>query len=251
MRQPATIADEPHMLVRSLSVNYSPGSAEAHHAHPWPQLLHAKRGTMRAEIGQRIWLLPPGRALWIPAAAMHQLTMLSEVELRTLYLRPDVATPVNAVRVFVVSDLLREAILRICELQWLDARVPTEQLLRDLVLAELAQSTPEAIHLTLPSDPRALRLARRMLDAETTGLDLSATPESYGLSRRTAERIFKTETGMSPARWHRLARLGHGLASLARGDSIDAAAEHAGYQSRSAFSDVFQKTFGFPPGMAR
>lgn len=239
------------MVVRSLSVDYERGSGEAPHEHPWSQLLYAGRGTLRATVGDGVWLVPPRRALWVPPGCRHRLAMLGPVQLRTLYFREHPFAAAPGVRVIDVDGLLHELVLRVCALAWLDERVAHERLLAQLLAAELAQAPRHAVFLTLPLDRRALGLAQAMLAAGAEPLDLDAALEASGLSRRTAERLFAKETGSSPARWLRLARLARALEHLMAGGRVADAAAIAGYQSLSAFSEVYVRTFGVSPGAQR
>jgi AraC-like DNA-binding protein len=251
MRQAATVADEPHLVVRSLSLDYERGSEEAPHTHPWAQLLYASRGTLRASIGAGVWLVPPRRAVWIPPLCRHRLAMLGPVQLRTLYVREHLFDGDAGVRVIDVDGLLHELVLRVCALSWLDDRVPHQRLLVQLLAAELAQAPSHSVFLTMPVDRRALGLARALLAPGAQAMDLDAAIEAGGMSRRTAERLFAKETGLSPARWYRLARLARALEHLMAGGRVDDAAAIAGYRSLSAFGDVYVKTFGVSPSAQR
>ena len=148
------------MSVRSLCVDYPRGSHVPSHAHSWPQLLYAGQGTLRAQSGQNLWVVPPRRALWIRALARHELTMLSQVHLRTLYFRKNPwGNHSDDPRVLDVGGLLNEMILRTCDLGWLDECVHFEYSLAELLVGELTLAGSQALYLTLPEDPRALRLA--------------------------------------------------------------------------------------------
>lgn len=247
MRQKLKVEDEPHLLMRTLSVDYVAGGGEVAHSHSWPQLLYAQNGVMRVEVGGDLLVVPPRRGLWIPAAESHRLTMLSAVSLRTLYIRPERAQIFETATVFDVVGLLHEVVLRICALQWLDARVERDVRLNALALDEVAEAPVNELRLTMPRDPRALLLARNLMSNADALNGLSAQYSAVGLSRRTAERLFLKETGLSPARWYRLARLSVGLAKLASGSSIQSAALDSGYNDRAAFSAAFSKIFGFAP----
>jgi len=187
----------------------------------------------------------PRRAFWIPAGIAHRLEMLNAVQLQTLYFHPDHLPASLESRVMQVTGLLHEAMLRVCELGWLDAREQPHRILLDLILAELAQASRESVELVLPQDPRALRLANHLLHASDA--DLESELLASGLSRRTAERLFVRETGVSPARWLRWVRLTRGQAALVNASSVDDAARIAGYDSRSAFVSAFIQTFGYSP----
>lgn len=233
------------MVLRSLGVDYCAGSHTPVHTHPWPQLLYTQQGSIRAEIGGVLRLVSPRRAFWIPAGTAHRLEMLNEVQLRTLYFQPDHLPAELESRVMRVTGLFHEAILRVCELGWLDARRQNHRVLLDVILAELAQASTDGVELVLPQDPRALRLASHLLHAADA--DLESALLIAGLGRRTAERLFVRETGISPARWLRWVRLTRGQAELMKTGSVDEAARIAGYDSRSAFVSAFTQTFGYSP----
>lgn len=252
MRQTAlTPADEPHLFVRALAVDYAAGSREAGHTHVWPQLLYASQGAIRAEAGGRYWTVPPRRGLWIPAGTPHSLLISSRLHLRTLYLRPGTRGLAAAPALIDVTGLLHEIILRICTEGPLDDRDATSRHLGALLIGEMERGQTHQVSLKRPQDPRAVRLAQLFLDPGTVRLRMEHLCQSAGLSRRTAERLFEQECGLPPAQWRRLAALSQGLMSIASGEAIESAAEQAGYDSRSAFAEAFTRAFGFPPGQAR
>lgn len=98
-----------------------------------------------------------------------------------------------------------------------------------------------------------MRYGSQLASSRQRGVDDDCRDEfaAHGMSRRTAEQIFVRETGLAPARWRRLAQLSRGLASLAEGKDIDAAAELSGYRSRSGFFEAISQTFGMAPSEAR
>jgi len=68
-----------------------------------------------------------------------------------------------------------------------------------------------------------------------------------GGSKRTIQRAFIAETGMSFEKWRRQLRLMRALESLASGHKVTTAAIDAGYDSPSAFIAMFKKHFGATP----
>jgi AraC-like DNA-binding protein len=251
MRHLPSRADEPHFIIRSLAIDYEAGGREDMHAHPWPQLLYAQSGAVRAVIAGRFWILPPRRGLLIPAHMPHQLHMSSRLHLRTLYLRPEDISNALSACVVSVSGLLHEAILRVCARGALDDRIEADCCLAILIHGEIDASDQMRFALLQPRDTRAQRLADLFFSPDSVGVPLGALCLRAGLSRRTAERIFQDECGLAPAQWRRFAALSEGLVSIAGGASIEQAALTAGYQSRSAFSEAFSLAFGFPPSAAR
>lgn len=250
MRQRLTPDDEPHLVVRSLAIDYAAGGREERHSHTWPQFLYTCSGAIRAEIEGKWWTIPPRRGLWIPAGVQHSLDMSSRLQLRTLYFSPDIAGDRDRVEAVNVSGLLHEAILRVCEHGSLDARNAADRSLAEIILNEVDRRDPSMITVLVPADPRARKLAELLVDSEPLGGTMDSLCAQAGLSRRTAERLFLNETGLPPAQWRRFVALTASLVSIAGGERIEHAAFAAGYQSRSAFSEAFIRAFGFPPSEA-
>ncbi|MEL7369714.1 MAG: helix-turn-helix transcriptional regulator [Myxococcota bacterium] len=242
-----TVDDEPHLIIRTLSVTYDAAGRVASHRHSVPQLLYARAGALRAEVAGTLWLVPPRRALWIPAGTEHGLVALGSVDLRTLYCGLSNLEDWVEVRSLTVCGLLHEALLRACDLGGLDARRPDQRRLADLIGDELrdADRIPEL--LTMPRDPRARRLADLMLERMGDGASLDPLLTEAGLSRRTAERLFYAQTGLSPARWRQQACLAASFERLAAGARVTEVALAAGYASPSAFSAAFKRVLGIAP----
>ena len=68
----------------------------------------------------------------------------------------------------------------------------------------------------MPRDPRALRVARALLDNSSIDYDFDRWADEAGASRRTLARIFRSETGLSFAEWRARLRASDGLARLVR-----------------------------------
>lgn len=251
MRHTHARSDEPHFLIRSLAIDYGAGGREEAHAHHWPQLLYARSGAVRVDIGERIWTLPPRCGLWIPAGTPHALRMSSRLELRTLYLRPRAVDARKSAVIVRASGLLHESILAVCAQGQLDDRVERDRCLATLILTDLDRQDAGPEALMRPREPRCAALAELFLDPACAGIPLVELYARVGLSRRTAERQFLASCGAPPAQWRRLAGLSNALVAIAGGATIDSAAIKAGYQSRGAFSEAFARTFGLPPGQAR
>jgi len=241
-----TLKDETHFCIRSLSVDYASGSQLPNHSHDWSQLIYCRNGAIRCQLERNVWIVPPRRAIWLPPGETHQLSMIGEVQLRTLYLSAELQAVPGSVTAVNVSNLFHEAILKICSFGMLDERVRRHRVLRALVEDEILASTSTLQPLPMPSDSRARLLALRFLDPVNQTSMLSMISD-VGLSRRTAERLFSEETGMTPAGWYRQARLSNALQYLLTGYNVMLVAEKCGYKSRSAFSRAFLRFHGVSP----
>ena len=252
-----TLEQEPHLVVRSLATDYSSGYLIEEHTHAWRQLLYASAGAMTVYAGQWTWMIPPGRAVFIPAGRPHSIRMWGEVAMRSLCFPAGLDEPAlrfDDCRVIAVTPLLRELILRVIEMSALDERVAPDRRLLSVLLDEMHQvdemhqARTNPLALPLPRDPRALAVARDVLACPGVEPSLDKLARRYGTGRRTLERLFRGETGISFGLWQQKARLLESVRALAEGRSVTNAALDAGYSSVSAFIAAFKRTFGCTPG---
>jgi len=234
--------------VASVSVELKDRHVIAEHYHPEDQLIFASRGVMTVRTRQGIWVVPPLRAVWIPAGTPHSVAMSGPVSMRTLYFLPGLArTLPRTCFVMNVSSLLRELIVYACQFPNLSRKLPLQRSLIDLIVAELKTANSVSLQLPRPEDARAARLVRVLLANPGENQTLDQLCKACGASKRTIQRIFLLETKMSFARWRQQSRLLHALQLLAAGEKVSAAALEAGYNSPSAFISMFRKQLGTTP----
>jgi AraC-like DNA-binding protein len=240
---------ESFLIVRSLALRLPAGYRIDHHDHDWGQVIFAPRGTMAVESSDRFWIVPPHRALWMPAGARHRITTIGETWMRTVYLRHDLAARVaEGIRVLDVAPLLRELLLEVVRRGALDETIEEEVSLARVLGAQLAAARAFGVSLPLPSDPRARRVADRIVRAPGSEEVLHILARDAGASSRTIERLFVGETGLSFGRWRQQARLQHAVCRLAEGVAVTRVALECGYESPSAFVTMFRRALGAPPG---
>ncbi len=199
------------------------------------------------------WMIPTARAVFIPASTAHAIRMWGTVQMRTLYFSPALTGfEQPECRVIEVAALLRELILRAVERMGLDSRVPHDSrmigLLEDEVHCAMAAAAGSPLVLPMPQDERALALANAVLLQPLRLENVADLAKQHGVARRTLERRFSDETGMSFGVWRQKARLLDSIRLLAEGASVTDAALDCGYASVSAFIAAFKGTFGYTPG---
>ena len=250
-RRRLSAEQEPFLVARALSTTYSNGSVLHPHRHASHQLLFAASGAMTVTGDRTSWMIPPGRAVLIPAGSPHAIRMWGDVAMRSLYFPVSAAAPafnVAGCRVISVGPLLRELILRVAELRALDSREPVEARVMAVLMDELAAARVEPLLLPLPADERALTAAQHVLAHPADDVTTDGVARQSGLSARTLERLFRAETGMSFGLWRQKARLLESVRLLAQGGSVTDAALDSGYSSVSAYIAAFKQTFGCTPG---
>ena len=208
---------------------------------------------MTVHAGRASWIIPSERCVWIPAGCPHTIRMWGGVEMRTLYFEPSrlTDTPAEECQVLSVSPLLRELILRIVEIGALDSRRTAHQLLLGVIHEEIRTATLLPLSLPMPSNEQAAAVAHYLMDDPTSAQTIEQLGKRFGLSPRTLERRFQSETGLSFGLWRQKAKMLNSLRTLKSEASVTTAALDCGYASVSAYIAAFKKTFGCTPSRFR
>jgi hypothetical protein len=235
--------------LRSYSVGHPPGAFTLPAAPGWHQLLYASRGVMSVHTGAGTWAVPRDRAVWIPTGDVPRVVVHGRVGVRAIYVPEglrDIAVPC---RVVVVPPLLRELILHLARVCPLDLSVPAHRRLADVLVDHVVDLPDAPLRLPMPTDPRALAVAHALLDRPESNDPVTLL--AAGASRRTVERLFLAETGMTFGHWRRRLRVVEALRRLAEGEPVTAVALAVGYATPSAFTAMFRAEVGAPPSTYR
>jgi AraC-like DNA-binding protein len=221
-----------------------PGTRFDWHTHVDHQLAWAASGVLTVITEDATWVLPPTRALWIPAGLPHETGAEGRATMRTLYIRPDQSpvswpepTPVAA------SRLLAELIGYLGGTLEAAHRAHAEALLADL-LTPMPLAT---IQVRLPSSDTARRVALALRADPHDRRTLEEWGREVGASGRTLEREFVAEAGVPFGRWRTLLRLQAALPLLAAGQPVSRVAGRVGYENPSAFVAAFRRQTGLTP----
>ena len=101
--------------------------------------------------------------------------------------------------------------------------------------------------LPLPSDARLLKITRSLTENPADSRLLGEWALFAGASKRTLNRLFLKQTGMSFQNWRQQLRLLRALELLAAGDSVTGVALELGYENTSAFIAMFRRCLGSTP----
>jgi len=219
------------------------------HRHEDAQLIYARSGIVTVSTDTGHWIVPPNRAVWVPAMVEHATRSHGPVEFRTLFIRPEaIETLPSICGVVEVSPLLRELILRMIDLQGRDLNATSfAQRVCELLLDELAFLPTEPLNLPMPNSQRLSALCLSLEDEPNATLSIDEAAGQTGMSRRSFMRHFEKETGMTYGRWRQQLRMLKALPALAAGQPIVTIALDCGYQSASAFSAAFKRSLGRLP----
>jgi AraC-like DNA-binding protein len=233
------------------------------HSHAWAQVAISIFGVARITAGHSTYLVPAWRAVWIPAAIEHVVTVVEAAELRTLYVhqepdRPGPGVPREAsgawrvCRVLEVSALLRELVLQLDV--GMDGLEPMtapmlerERRLGDLVLDELRRAAPVRLGIRLPQDKRLRAMCEAVLEDPSRHATLEGWAGETAASTRTVARLFRQELDTSFRPWRQQVLLAHALRLAAQGKPMGLIAADLGYASPSAFTAMVRRAVGQPP----
>jgi AraC-like DNA-binding protein len=234
-------------LARGYAVTHPSGTVVPPQPPGWDQLLLAISGAMSVRTGSALWVVPQHRALWVPDGERHQLVLSGRTQLRNLYLRCGlVPLPASCIGVNVPA-LLRELVVHAVREAPLYASVPHHRHLVGLLGHVLSGLPAAPLQLPLPSEAAARHVALAILEDPADDRPIDLLARDAAASRRSIERRFRAETGLSPAAWRQRARVLYALRLLAEGRSVTSVAVAVGYSTPSAFAAVFRQHTGAPP----
>ena len=217
------------------------------HTHEDHQLAWAATGVLTVRSGHEAWVLPPTRALWIPAGVRHETLSEGVATMRSAYVRPGSCSIAWSKCTPVTVGTLMAEILGYLQNDDLDSlrREHAERVLVDLLEPVSAVS----FSVRMPAEERARRVADMLAHDPTDGRSLAEWGDAVGASSRTLARAFLADTGLPFGRWRTLLRLHLAMEALAARESVATVARDVGYESSSAFVAAFRRETGITPAV--
>lgn len=255
------IGSIPRLLVVR-QVEHPAGHYVPMHSHSWGQLLSISEGLMQVSIkGVGHWVVPPHRAVWIPAFIEHDAKAMQNVRMKNVYIAPNKnflsseqlpSQQQNQLpeqcQVIAITPLIKELINSISQLDTLYNEQGADGRLVQVLLDQLKSVPQLPLHLPLPKHKALLHIADTLKECRADNRSLKDWASELGYSERTLARYFKTETGMTFGQWRQQSRLLIAITRIAKGDSIANIAQDLGYNNQSAFIAMFKKALGKTPG---
>lgn len=234
--------------IAAMPCDYVAGHQIAPHTHARGQVLLATGGAIEIAVGHSVWVVPHGRAVWIPATITHSVYIISSVTIESLYIDAKVDTGLGeSCQVLSVSKLLHALVSAAM-------KVPVEYdlsrrdgLLMQLLLAELHTVPFVPLHISMPQDRRLQTICEALIRAPDRAETLDQWGGIVGATARTLASRFRAETGLTFGQWRQQARLVEAVRRLASGQTVSVIAPDLGYRSDSAFIAMFRRTLGTTP----
>jgi len=221
-----------------------PGTRFNWHTHDDHQLAWASAGVLTVLTEGATWVLPPSRALWIPAGLPHETGASGLATMRSVYV-PSGLSPVDwgVPTVIAASPLLTEVI------GYLGGELTAARRARaEAVLSDLLTPIPVGtLDVRFPDDLLAGPVARALRDNPADQRTLAEWGRAVGASERTLARAFVAGTGLPFGQWRTMLRIQSALPLLAAGEAAGRVAYRVGYETPSAFIAAFCRLTGVTP----
>lgn len=235
---------------RYLGETIKPEAGESYdwHVHDYGQLISAASGSMYVGTPNRVLLLSPAMAVWIPPDTEHWMRYGSNNVMLYVDVNGGEADQLGCdCRVIAMTPLLGALFVATMP-EGTDARRTNhDDALHVLLRHELLSARDVPLSLVLPKDARIRGVAQAALNDPGTVRSVEAWLANASASRKTVERLFTAETGMPPSKWLRHARILHAVSLLASGHKVTSVAFDMGYESSSAFAYMFRQILGVSP----
>jgi len=235
--------------VAAMAKSYPPGYAGYRHSHARAQFLYAASGSMRLTFDLGSWIVPPKRAVWLPAGYPHQTGSIGSLEMRTLYIDDGAAgvAPPETPRMLRVSPLLHELVLRMVAMpieydeSGQDGRVVTT------LLGEIDWTPIHPVSLPSLRDKRLRQMEQSLLNHPDNSITLEQWAAKLGISPRTLTRLIRKETDLTFQAWRDQIRTFIAIPLLTEGRSLAEIADAVGYETAWAFTTMFKRVTGQVP----
>jgi AraC-like DNA-binding protein len=239
---------KPARPIAVFALDFAQGTTTGRHQHPFAQLVHASSGVLRVITDRGAWVVPPGRAIWMPAHFEHEVRMMTSAQMRTVYVTEEALPkgPKDA-RVVEVPPLLRELIFQALRLPRPYPLGGAEERLFRVLADQISFRKVIPVFLPQPSSEQLRSIAQRLERDPSDQRTLPAWARLGKKSARTLARAFVRETGLTFGAFRAQLRLLRALELLTQQQRVTDVALALGYDSTSAFISKFRRHFGTTP----
>lgn len=218
------------------------------HAHQRGQLMFVTSGSMRVETRDGSWITPPGRACWIPSAAIHSVTYTQISEMQTVLIAPELLEELpQRCCVITLTPLLRELVSQAVAINNQYTLHGSEHRLMQVLVDQISTAQQAPLFLPEGRDPRLRRVTECLHQNPEDDRNIEEWAQIAGASARTLARLFQKETGMTFSAWRQQLCLIRAVEMLIEGVSITNIALALGYESTAGFTSMFSRSMGESP----
>ncbi|MFU9138246.1 AraC family transcriptional regulator [Erwinia tasmaniensis] len=235
--------------LRGEYVIHERGARMARHHHPTVQLTLVIKGTLSVQTEEGLWLVPPGRAVWITCGLPHSIYYSESSEIINCFIPAEHAERVEAqCRTFTTTPLLKALLAEVVNFSRPERNNGDARMILSLIIHQLNLVIKRLDLFISYGHDRRLRMAVDLTrQSPGQNYSLKQLADRAGCSERTLSRLFIRETGMNYLNWRNRYRVICAVERLSRGFSVTQVALDLGYQGGNNFSTMFSRVMGMSP----
>ena len=244
---PPPTAETPLRLVAETHKTAAFIQPHAHDAET--QILVPLSGTFHIETDAALWIVPPGKAIVIPAGTIHAVTAPEAATLCALRLDASIwPSSLGSPRSVAMTPLAIALVEAACNIHMPAAENSPDSRLIAVLLDQLQAAPADGFHMRRPADPRLRKIIDVLIHNPGNSLSLAEWGREVGASERTLSRLFEVEIGMGFRDCRRSIQMHSAVARLGENQRLIDVAADLGYESLSAFIHAFRAVIGETPG---
>ncbi|WP_434279211.1 AraC family transcriptional regulator [Acinetobacter sp. CE-15] len=238
--------------ISAMPKEFPKGFYNAPHQHERVQLVYGITGIMELYANGQIWILSPKTALLIPENTEHSMLAITNISLRTLYIKPEILNSVEDgyIKLIKVDNFLKELIERstLIPVDYVENSIDGK--IMDIIMHELKFA--EEIFYSIPS-PTVINLIKVesmiMQDNLLLKKKVDYWSKLFCMSTKTLNRLILKDLGVTFNTWRQYLSVKISLIQMSDNKSLTNIAYGLGYQSPSNFCRMFKNITGQNPSL--
>jgi AraC-like DNA-binding protein len=215
------------------------------HKHDVAQLSYTIEGILRTEIDNKMFIIPPNMAIFIPPNHEHKIGMQKTIKIENLYFDNNYINNLpTKTQLIAISELAKQVIFKICSLGIDNKDSPLTKSLFTILLEEINSSIHLDYAIRIPTDPKLLKVYSLFNNCQDKFPQLEEAAECACVNIRTLTRLFIKDTGLNFVTWKQQFMFIRSLELLQQYKQTTLVAYQLGYNSESAFINMFKKMSG-------
>lgn len=218
------------------------------HRHERGQFSFSDKELLKVFADNAYWYIPPNQTIWIPPMIEHEIfcthdypcifNLIDPSECHRFSKRPCVC---------IVSPLVEELAKRCIKFGFSYKKNSHEFELAKVLIDELCLLPESKLKLPMARDERLKRVLDLLIKDFAGKYELDKLAKIACMSKRSLERLFIEDTGMSAGEWRRQYKVLIAIEKLSKGEAVSSIAIDLGYKSLSAFIEIFKGITGKTP----
>lgn len=240
-----------HDNIGAMPKEFSKGFYNAPHQHERAQLVYGISGIMEIHVENRVWILSPKTALFIPNGIVHSMQAITDISLRTLFIKPEIANDINSyqVKLLRVGNFLKELIERstFIPINYLENSINGK--IMDIIVHELKMAEEIIYSIPTPTHQKLIEIETLIMSNYLLLTEkVEYWAELFFMSSKTLNRLIFKDLGITFNVWRQYLCVKISLIQMSESKSLTNIAYDLGYQSPSNFFRMFKNITGQNPG---